>query len=93
MQDVLVKIVFRILFGLGTAVMLFGILYAQTPSTDHTSDLVIWSIASALLFLALIVAWVKRSPAPSIVWSLVIFLELLMCGYAINDIIHHLHSL
>ena len=87
------KILFRILFGLGTAVMLFGILWSQTLSDDHTSALVIWSIASVLLFSALIAVWLKRSPVSSMVWSLVLFVELLLCGIAIHGAITHLHSL
>jgi hypothetical protein len=90
-----VRSLFRTLLGLGTTVMVFGILFAQTKSTDHTPDLIIWSLAITLLVAALVVGWLRKSKIGAFpeAWFVAIGFELLLCGYAIVDVLKHLHSL
>ena len=46
---------FRVLFGLGTGIFLFGILFSQTKGPDRTPDLIIFATAAGLLTAALLV--------------------------------------
>ena len=88
--DVGVRSLSKALVGLGTALIAFGLLFAQVKSTDHTPDLVIWSSAAMLLLAALFVSWLKQA-GPG--WLVGIAVELLFCVYVIVDVLQHLHSL
>jgi hypothetical protein len=46
---------FRFLFGLGTAIFLFGALFALTKHTDRVPDLIMFVAAAALFIAALLV--------------------------------------
>lgn len=82
------------LVGWATAIIVFGVLFAQTKSTDHVPDLVIWSCASALLIPAVVKAWKQTAGSNT---AIILFFvsggELLLCIYVIFDIARHLHSL
>jgi len=80
----------KVLIGLGTALIVFALLLAQTKSIDHTPDLVIWSVATMLPVAAFFIRWLKgHGPG----WLIGIAAELLVCAYAIADVLNHLHSL
>lgn len=81
----------RVLIGLATTVMAFGVLFAQAPTTNHVPDLVIWSLAVILLLPAIWKTW-KRAPT-NVGWLIVSGIELLFCVYVLVDIVQHLHSL
>ena len=85
---------FKFLFGLGTALVIFGLLFAQTKSTDHMPDLIIWSVATAALVGALGLMLGKRLRVAEVpVYLIVLVLELLFCGFALIGIVQHLHYL
>jgi hypothetical protein len=90
-----VQHLFRLLFGLGTVMVVFGVLFAQTKGTDHTPDLVVWLIAVTLLLAALFLGWLKpqRAGRPAVGWLVAIAIELLLCAAFIADVLQHLHSL
>jgi len=82
------------LVGWASAIIVFGILLAQTKSTNHVPDLVIWSLATALLLAAIAKAWKRTAVSnAAITWLLVSGLELLFCLYVLVDVLKHLHSL
>ena len=88
------------LWGFGTAILLFGLLFAQTKTTDHRPDLVIWLIAATLLSTALVLGRVKQgvlgsgvSRGVGPISQVIIAGELLLCLVIIIDVLQHLHSL
>ena len=80
---------------LATAVMVFGLFFAQTKSPDHTPDLVIWSFATILLLAALILGWRKEPKvlATAVGWVIAILVELAYCIGVTVYLLMHLHSL
>ena len=80
--------------GGGTAVSLFGILFAQTKSFNHIPDLVIWLIATFLLIASLWIALKKSKAEPfAVAWAAAAAGELLLCVFVLVDVLRHLHSL
>jgi ATP/ADP translocase len=81
-------------FALGTLVLLFAILLTQTPSKEHTFDLIVLLMAASLLLAALLLGRLgKRTtgvasfgPAGMIMTG-VLILELLVCLYGILSIV------
>ena len=84
----------RALVGWATAIALFGLLIAQTKTSDHTPDLIIWSVVAILDVLALRVGW-KKAVAKVSTGALLILAggELVLSAALLVDILHHLHSL
>jgi hypothetical protein len=81
--------------------MAFGILFAQTKSTDHTPDLILWLIATNLLIAALMLAWIKRGDlqTPTSAWPpgpislITVSVQALFCAWVLEDVLQHLHTL
>jgi hypothetical protein len=81
----------RILLGLAVATSLFGILFAQTKSTDHVPDLVIWLAALSLFLGTLWIALRKYKTASPAVFAAAV--GALACLWILLDLLRHLHSL
>ena len=79
---------------LATALAIFGILFAQTKTTDHTPDLIIWSIVAVMLVTALPLCWLKRRDIGRSAdgWFIAIAAQLVLVIGAITDLLKHLHS-
>jgi hypothetical protein len=81
--------------------MAFGILFAQTKSTDHTPDLILWLVAITLLITALLMAWMKKGGSetqrsqwpPGPISVVTVSLQVLFCAWVLVDVVQHLHSL
>jgi hypothetical protein len=81
--------------------MAFGMLFAQTKTTDHTPELILWLVAITLLITALLMAWMKKSgsgtPAPD--WppgpvsQVIVSVQVVFCAWVLIDVFQHLHSL
>jgi hypothetical protein len=80
----------RILLGLAVATSLFGILFAQAPSTNHVPDLVIWLVAVCLFLATLWIAARKDATSPAV---FVGAMGMLLSLWVIVDVLRHLHSL
>jgi hypothetical protein len=83
--------------------MAFGILFAQTKTTDHTPDFVIWLVAILALSAALLIVW-KQERGPQAVegwvpdalyplYQVIIGGQILFCAWVIVGALQHLHSL
>jgi hypothetical protein len=55
--------IFKMLFGLGTAILFFGVLLSQTKGADRAPDLVIFLTAAVLLIAALLLGQRPRRPS------------------------------
>ena len=88
----LMRIAFRALWITATVMMVFGILFAQAPSPDHTPDLIIWLIICTLLFAALCIGLAKRSLIGQVSLFLV-GIQLILSIFAAASILPYLHSL
>ena len=84
----------RTLVKLATAVVVFGLLFAQTKGLDRTPDLVIWSFATVLLVAALVLGWLKEPNVVDTVpgWLTAIFFELALSICMTIAMIRDLHS-
>jgi hypothetical protein len=80
--------------------MAFGILFAQTKSTDDTPDLILWLIAIAIPIAALLLGWLKKGDleTPNSAWPpgpislITISVQVVICGGVLMDVFRHLHS-
>jgi hypothetical protein len=84
----------KTLVGFATAIMAFGIFFAQAPSPNHVPDLIIWSLPTALLLVAVVKAWKPCVGSnAALTWLFVSGGELLFCLYVLVDVVQHPHSL
>jgi hypothetical protein len=84
---------FKLLVRLGTALIVFGILFAQTKGSDHTPGLIIWSAATMVVASALYLGWKKRSSLGHFgpVYHMLLSGELLLCGVVMIGMVKYLH--
>src|ERR1039457_1766371 len=82
---------FRLLFGLGTAIFLYGTLFSLTKGLDRIPDLIIFVTAAALLTGALLVGQLpKRAKKTASEWrsgplaTMIVAIELILCGIYID---------
>ena len=90
------RITFWTLFVSGTFVLSFGVLFAQTPSTDHTADAVIFGVATLLICMSLVIGVVQRRirvSAIGTIGGLALAIELVVCIGLLVDALTHLHTL
>jgi hypothetical protein len=91
---------FKFLFGIGTAIFLFGALFSQTKGADRTPDLIIFLTAEALLIAALLVGQMRRRVSQAApewrsgpVSTTVLVVELILSFSFIKDlVIYELHG-
>ena len=84
---------------MATLSLLFGILLAQTPSDDHTADLVVFIVAGSLALLGVLAAWLRRLSSTAmggqpqdLAAPVILVLELALCVIVTVDILKHLHT-
>jgi hypothetical protein len=91
---------FRLLFGLGTAIFLYGTLFSLTKGPDRIPDLIIFVTAAALLTGALLVGQLpKRAKKTASEWrsgplaTMIVAIELILCGIYIDGaVVFELHG-
>jgi hypothetical protein len=88
---------FGCLFGLGTAIFLFGALFALTKHRNRVPDLLIFVTAAALFGAALLRGHLpRRTSAAAPEWrsgpisTTILLIELAFCASYIKDVIHEL---
>ena len=91
------KIVFRILYGFATCLMVFGLLLAITPTNDHTLDLYVFGTSSGTFVLATLIGVLGPKSAdrwhPSMPTYGLILFQLVVCLWLAWDSLTHLHRL
>jgi hypothetical protein len=90
------KAAFWILFGVSTSVVCGALLFAATPSTNHSSDAVIFGLATILAFIALLVGVVQKAfhlASLARFAGVVLAAELVVSGWLLIDALTHLHKL
>jgi uncharacterized membrane protein len=89
-------VTFWILFVISTLVLFVGVLFATTPSTNHTTDAAIFALATFLVCISLLVGVAQKQLrlAPlARVACVTLAAELLICIWLLIDALRHLHKL
>jgi hypothetical protein len=92
------RITFWLLLTSATTSLAFLVLFAKTPSTNHTFELILTGGTAALIITAFVVGyWTGHATAstwrPSEISAVILFAELIFAVYGVVEIATHLHSL
>jgi hypothetical protein len=83
-------IMFWLLFGLGSALLFFGVLLSQAPGEDRTFDTVVFSVTGLLLIASVLLGRISRGSVPWRIGSfpiVILSVELLLCLYGLVSIL------
>ena len=89
------RVAFYSLFVVGTGILIIAVLFAQTPTNDHTLDAVLFATAGGALLTALILGNIGTAVL-SRVWrcaaDLCLAVELFVAVFGVLGSLRHLHA-
>jgi hypothetical protein len=84
------RLIFWLLFGLGSALLIFAVLLSQVPGEDRTFDKVVFSITGLLLAASFTVGRFRGPAAqwrPGPILTVLLSAELLLCLYGLVSVL------
>jgi hypothetical protein len=83
-------IVFRVLFGVGSALLVLALLISQAPTDDYTPDKIIYSAAGILLGTSLVLGRFRRGAGQwraGSIPTLILSAEMVLCMYGLASVL------